>query len=99
MWSELGHCTMHLALILSLFSWLLKCNSNFLSLHEKAANSALTWALFDAKSPIGVLGIVIMLQLECGGIVYESLGALRDTCTTIIEIHTGLQSKGEKILN
>lgn len=47
------------------------------------------WALFDTKCPIGVLGIVIMLQLEGGRIVYKSLGALRDTCATIIEIHTG----------
>lgn len=36
-----------------------------------------------------------MLQLEGGRVVYKSLGALRDTCTTIIEIHTGLQNKGE----
>lgn len=37
-----------------------------------------------------------MLQLEGGRIVYKSLGALCDTCTTIIEIHAGLQNKGEK---
>lgn len=80
------------------FVQLLKCNSLSPSLQEKAGNTALTWALFDAKSPIGVLGIVIVLQLEGGRIVYKSLGALRDTCTTVIEIHTGLQNKGEETI-
>lgn len=96
MWSDWRDCALHSALIPSLFLRLLKCNSNSPSLQEKADNTALTRALLDAESPIGVLGVVIVFQLEGGGVVHKRLGALGDTSTTVIEIHTGLQNKGDK---
>lgn len=37
-----------------------------------------------------------MLQLEGSRIVHKCLGALCDTCSTIIEIHAGLQDRGGK---
>lgn len=98
--SDWRECALHSAFILSLFLRLLKCNSKVPSVQEKAesraGNSALTWALLDTESPVGVLGIVIVLQLEGGGVVHEGLGALCDTSTTVIEIHTGLQNEGDK---
>lgn len=104
MWSDWRDCSLHSALILPLSLTLLKCNSSSPSLQKKAAsragNAALTWALLDTESPVGVLGIVVVLQLEGGGVVHKGLGALCHTSTTVIEIHTGLQNKGDKkILN
>lgn len=98
MWGDWRACALHSALIVSLFLRLPKCNCSFPSVQEeaesRAGSTALTWALLDTESPIGVLGIVVVLQLEGGGVVHKGLGALCDTSTTVIEVHTGLQ-KGE----
>lgn len=94
-WFETLHYSLHSPpLSVSQGSW--NAIQNFPSLQEKRAKAALTWALLDAKSPVRVLGIVIMLQLEGSRIVHKCLGALCDTCSTIIEIHAGLQDRGGK---
>lgn len=89
--SEALHCSLHSpSLAVPQGSW--NAIQNFPWPQEKRAKAALTWALLDAESPIRVLGIVIMFQLEGSRIVHECLGALCDTRSAIIEIHAGLQN-------
>jgi hypothetical protein len=52
---------------------------------------SLTWAFLDTECSICVLRIEVVLQLEGGWIVHEGLWTLCNTCSTVIEIHAGLQ--------
>lgn len=53
----------------------------------------LTWALFDAEGSICVFGPWVVLQLERGGVVDEGLWALRHTCTAVVEVSAGLDTR------
>lgn len=58
-----------------------------------AQAETLTWTLLDTEGSISVLGPGIVFQLEGSRIVNKWLRALGNTCPTVVEVGTGLQTQ------